>query len=178
MGEGLSVVIDGTRVSGLPPAVARTDGVEWINRRDRTEDPVPLRLRRPIVIPDVGRLSLFAGTGRFELERIRRQLTPVLVPAGYVLIERGAPATQFAIIADGEVSVTDGRGVEVAVLGPGAIVGELGLLRGVRTGATVTTLTPLVAYVGNRREFTAMLGASAAVDRRVVEVALDRVGAA
>jgi CRP-like cAMP-binding protein len=133
--------------------------------------------RGPTRIPDVAELALFAGCGRFELARIRSLLTAILLPAGEVVIERGAPPREFAVIADGEVAVRDGEGVELAVLGPGAIVGELGLLRDAPTGATVTTLTPVIAYVGNRREFVSMLGVSAAVDRHVLHAAIGRLRA-
>jgi CRP/FNR family transcriptional regulator, cyclic AMP receptor protein len=137
-----------------------------------------LMMRRdPTLIPDVGELALFAHCSRIERARIRSLLTAILVPAGEVLIEQGAPPREFAVIADGEVAVTDADGVELAVLGPGAIVGELGLLRDMPTGATVTTLTPVVVYVGNRREFLAMLEASPDVDRRVLHVAIDRLRA-
>ncbi len=133
--------------------------------------------RDPTLIPDVGQLALFARCSRPELARIRSLLTAITVPAGEVLIERGAPPREFAVIADGEVAVTAVDGTELAVLGPGDIVGELGLLRDMPTGATVTTLTPVVVYVGTRREFLAMLETSAAVDRRVLHVAIDRLRA-
>jgi CRP-like cAMP-binding protein len=130
---------------------------------------------QPTLIPDVGRLSLFAHCTRDELARVRSLLTAVLVPAGRVLIDYGEPARQFVVVADGEVSVVDSHGVEVAVLGPGAIVGELGLLCDTTAGATVTALTPVVAYVGNRREFQALLETSPEIDRRVMHVAFDRL---
>jgi CRP/FNR family cyclic AMP-dependent transcriptional regulator len=131
--------------------------------------------RVPTLIPDVGDLSLFARCNRHELARLRSLLTAILVPAGKVLIDYGAPAREFVVVADGEVSVVDEHGVERAVLGPGAIVGELGLLRDMPAGATVTTLTPVIAYVGNRREFRAMLETSPEIDRRVYHVAMDRL---
>ena len=56
------------------------------------------------------------------------------------------------------------------MLGPGTIVGELGLLRDTPTAATVRTLTPVVAYVGNRWEFLAMLDAAPALDHRVTHL--------
>ena len=87
------------------------------------------------------------------------------------------PAREFAVIADGEVAVTDAAGHEVAVLGPGEIVGELGLLRNDTTGAAVTTLTPVVAYVGNPREFASLLGVAPAIDHRVTRTALSRLRA-
>ena len=63
------------------------------------------------------------------------------------------------------------------MLGPGEIVGELGLLRNDITGATVTTLTPVVAYVGNPREFASLLGVAPAIDHRVTRTALSRLRA-
>jgi CRP-like cAMP-binding protein len=130
---------------------------------------------RPRLIPDVADLDLFARCSRLELARVRSLVTAVLVPAGKVLIECGAPAREFIVIADGEVSVTDERDVELAVLGPGSIVGELGLLRDTCAGATVTTLTPVVAYVGNRREFKALLETSPLIDRRILHTAIERL---
>jgi CRP-like cAMP-binding protein len=133
--------------------------------------------RTPTLIPDVGDLELFAGCNRWELARIRSLVTAILLPAGAVVIERGAPPREFAVIADGEVSVADADGHELAVLGPGAIVGELGLLKDTPAGATVTALTPVIVYVGNRQEFNAMLQTSADVDRHVLHVAIDRLRA-
>ena len=129
-------------------------------------------------IPDVRQLGLFALCNRYQLDRVRRLLTPVAVAAGEVLIEIDAPPREFAIIADGEVSVTDARGMELAVLGRGAIVGEIALLHDVPTAARVTTLTPTVVYVGNRIEFRALLEVSPAIDHHVLSVALDRLRAA
>ena len=126
-------------------------------------------------IPDVADLALFAGCTRRQLARIRSLVTAVLLPAGQTVIECGARPREFAVIADGEVAVEDPRGVELAVLGPGTIVGELGLLRRVPAGATVRTLTPVVLYVGNRWEFETMLRIAPNVDRQVLHLALARV---
>lgn len=82
---------------------------------------------------------------RSELARVERLLTVVRLPIGCELITAGQAASEFAVIAGGEVAVADRRGRELAVLGPGEIVGELGLLRNLPTGASVTTLTPLIA---------------------------------
>jgi CRP/FNR family transcriptional regulator, cyclic AMP receptor protein len=129
----------------------------------------------PSLIPDVGDLALFAGCNRWQRDRIRSLLTPIGLPADAVLIECGARPREFAVIADGEVAVTGPSGVELAVLGPGAIVGELGLLRDVPTCAQVTTLTPVVAYVGNRHEFVTMLETAPTVDHQVLHIALARL---
>jgi CRP-like cAMP-binding protein len=131
--------------------------------------------RALVLIPDVRDLALFAGCDRQQLTRIRSLLTAIMLPAGELLIEHGAAPRQFAVVADGEVAVSDPRGDELAVLGPGSIVGELGLLRDVPAGATVRTLSPVVVYVGNRAEFAAMLDAAPDLDRRIAHLALDRL---
>lgn len=133
--------------------------------------------RALVLIPDVADLTLFAGCDRHELERIRSLVTAIALPADETVIECGAPPRQFAVIADGEVVVEDEGGHELAVLGPGDIVGELGLLCDAPTGARVRTLTPVVVYVGNRAEFLAMLETAPLLDRRVVHLALDRLSA-
>ena len=130
-----------------------------------------------VLIPDVADLALFAGCDRHELARIRSLTTAILLPAGATVLECGAAPRQFAVIADGEVVVEDCQGRELSVLGPGTIVGELGLLRDTPTEATVRTLTPVVVYVGNRWEFLAMLDVAPQLDRRVTHLALDRLRA-
>ena len=132
----------------------------------------------PTAIPDVAALEVFSRCSREQLDRVRRLLTPVAVPVGAVLIELGAPPREFGIIADGEVSVTDEAGVELAVLGRGGIVGELALLRDVPTGARVTALAPTVVYVGNRREFLSLLQISPTIDHHILSVAIGRLRAA
>lgn len=127
-----------------------------------------------MTIPDVAELAPFARCRRTELDRIRTLLTPIMLPIGATIIEQGSRPRQFAVIADGEVSVEAPDGREVAVLGPGSVVGELGLLRDVPTGATVRTLTPVIAYVANRWEFRTMLEIAPSVDAHVVHVALER----
>ncbi len=128
-----------------------------------------------VLIPDVADLALFAGCDRHELGQIRSLLTAIRLPADEVVIECGDAPRQFAVIADGEVAVSDRGGREVAVLGAGSIVGELGLLQDVPAGATVRTLTPVVVYVGNRAEFMAMLEAAPQLDRRITHLALHRL---
>ena len=130
------------------------------------------------VVPDVGELGPFLTCDREQRATLRRLLTPIPVAAGEVLIECGAPPREFCVIADGEVLVSDPDGNELAVLGPGAIIGELALLRDVPTRARATTLTPVVVYVGNRREFQAMLDLSPQIDIYVSHVALARLRAA
>ena len=134
-----------------------------------------LHAGREMTLPAVSELALFAGCRRSQLARIERLLTLVRLPIGCELMTAGKVAREFAVLAEGEVAVVDIRGREVAVLGPGEVVGELGLLCDEPIGATVTTLTPVIAYVGNRREFFSLLDVAPEVQLRVLSTALQRL---
>jgi protein lysine acetyltransferase len=66
-----------------------------------------------------------------ERERLARLLDQRTVPAGTVLAEQGASHPDLTLILGGQASVrrvVDGEEHDLAVLGPGAFIGELGLL--------------------------------------------------
>jgi CRP-like cAMP-binding protein len=64
------------------------------------------------------------------------------VPQGWSPIAAGTPADKAYLITEGEVSVRKG-GVEIAQLGPGAVVGESAIVNRTLRTATVVALTPL-----------------------------------
>ncbi len=87
-------------------------------------------------IPAEGLRSL-AGAGR-----VRRYA------AGEVLMRLGDPAPTLHVVGRGRVRVVHadparpGGPVELAVLGPGEVVGEMGVLDGAPRSATVTAVEP------------------------------------
>lgn len=64
------------------------------------------------------------------------------LPQGWSPIAESTPADKAYLITEGEVSVRKG-GVEIATLGPGAIVGETAIVNRTLRSATVVALTPL-----------------------------------
>jgi CRP/FNR family cyclic AMP-dependent transcriptional regulator len=64
------------------------------------------------------------------------------LPQGWSPIAAGTPADKAYLITEGEVSVRKG-GVEIATLGPGAVVGESAIVNRTLRSATVVALTPL-----------------------------------
>ena len=64
------------------------------------------------------------------------------LPKGWSPIAERTPADKAYLITEGEVSVRKG-GVEVATLGPGAVVGESAIVNRTLRSATVVALTPL-----------------------------------
>lgn len=101
-------------------------------------------------------ISLFAGTGGRELERIARLCTEVEVPAGRVLCREGEHGHEFFVIESGTVAVTVG-GTKVATLGPGDFFGELALLDAGPRSATVTAETDVMVLVVSQQEFIGLL---------------------
>lgn len=64
------------------------------------------------------------------------------LPQGWSPIAESTPADKAYLITEGQVSVRKG-GAEVAVLGPGAVVGEAAIVNRTLRSATVVALTPL-----------------------------------
>ncbi len=102
------------------------------------------------------RLPLLDGASNAVIQRLGSYMTAVRVPAGRVLVKEGRRNEQFILIESGAVSVTrDGQ--QVAELGAGDFVGELSLLGDGVANATVTTTTPVDAFVSSSVEFDALL---------------------
>ncbi len=120
--------------------------------------------------------SLFGPLGLASLERVARNLIPVAVAPGELVIVEGDPGDRFYLIAEGSLEVSRG-GAPLAKLGPGDFVGEIALLRNVPRTATVTAAEPSSLRALDRDHFLAAVTGSPAgavalaqeVDRRIAE---------
>jgi MFS family permease len=132
--------------------------------------------RRALIALDVGvripseEMALLRSTRLFAplptpmLERLARNLIPMQVPEGTVVIRQGEVGDRYYAIVEGEVEVLESER-RVTTLGPGGSFGEIALLRDVPRTATVvaTTASRLVAL--DRDEFLrAITGHEAASD--------------
>ena len=77
-------------------------------------------------------------------------MEPVFVRTGLIVMEQGeaAETDYMALVLEGEVRAESGTGVTgeevvVSVIGPGSLIGEMGLLNGAPRSATCTALTDL-----------------------------------
>jgi CRP/FNR family transcriptional regulator, cyclic AMP receptor protein len=123
--------------------------------------------RRPPVdhLTDLGP---FKGCTRRELEAIVGASDVVGLPAEYVLTKEGSRGVECFVIVDGEASVrVDGE--EIAVLGRGALVGEMSLIDGCERSATVVAITPMQTIVFSRPAFKGVLATHPAVASAVLE---------
>jgi CRP-like cAMP-binding protein len=101
-------------------------------------------------------ISLFSALSRKELERVARAADELTLTAGHKLVVEGDVGREMFVIVDGQATVTRNDNV-IAVIGPGAAVGELALLdHGPRT-ASVTCDTECTVLVVGAREFSALL---------------------
>lgn len=165
------------------PSFGRSTDFRASSRDSPQEAP---QMCKDMKLKQLASISLFAGTGRRELERIAQLSTGVWLPAGEVLCRQGRRACELIVVREGLATVhIDDR--EVGVLVPGDFFGELPLLSGQAYTATVTAATPMHVLVLTRAEFSSLLDDAPVVAARIlstlggrrwtaVEVPEERVG--
>ena len=100
-----------------------------------------------------------------EQERVSTtsQLDRLKVEAGHTIVRQGETADSFFIVGDGEVEVIhelDGSEERVAILGPGQVFGEIGLLLGKPRSATVRATKESELLWLDRSEFQNLVSRS------------------
>jgi MFS family permease len=140
------------------------------------------RVDREAALADAGDVALLRGTsifgpmGLMSLERVARNLVPIEVPSGGVVIREGDPGDRFYLIASGGVEVSR-HGEPIAKLGPGDFVGEIALLRNVPRTATVVATEATSLRALEQAQFLAAVTGSPTgsvalgeeIDRRIAE---------
>jgi CRP-like cAMP-binding protein len=130
-------------------------------------------------------VPLFAGMPDDDLRDFAAAFTPVDLEAGEVLWWQATPVDGLHILLSGDARVSrrlpGEREVEVARLGPGAVMGEIPLLGGGTHSATVRAASPCSLAFLERGDFHARvhLGRPSALmlKRRIVEIACARIRA-
>ena len=125
-------------------------------------------------IDALGRVPLFAGCSRKDLEFLITHTDEVDVPAGQTLIKQGSPGDTFYLLLDGQAGVqVDGR--DRPPLGPGSFFGEISILdRGPAT-ATVVTSTPARLMVMSHAQFRDAIKANDQLLGQVMSVMAERL---
>ena len=113
--------------------------------------------RRDHKIETLSKLSLFSACDDRELAAIAKLVDEAEVPAGHVLIQEGSASCREAfIIMDGTATVTV-RDVQVALVGPGSITGEMGVIDHERRSATVRAVTDMQLLVIDARALSSLV---------------------
>jgi CRP-like cAMP-binding protein len=109
------------------------------------------------------RIPLFADLTAEEMVDVLRMATVVQVAPEQKLCTQGSPSDCLFILEDGQGSVriadAQGRVREVSRIGPGEVLGELGLVDGQARSADVVAITSVRAYRLDRAQFDRMRAA-------------------
>src|SRR5262249_45349317 len=106
-------------------------------------------------VDQLNAIPLFSGLAPADVQFLAGQMDEVSVPAGTVLITEGAGNNGFLVILEGVVDVSVG-GKHRRTLGPHDFFGEISMLELDPATATVTSRTPVRAFVVNPTQFSAV----------------------
>jgi CRP-like cAMP-binding protein len=122
----------------------------------------------------LGKVPLFAGLSKRDLQRVARIADEIDLREGKALISEGDAGRQFFILLDGSADVRR-KGRKVNTMTPGDFFGEIALLSDRMTTASVTTTEPSRALVITRASFRSLLRDEPAVQLKVLQALADRV---
>lgn len=109
----------------------------------------------------IRRIALLDGLSGAEQDALAEQLVDAPFEPGEPLFKQGADGDALYVIAAGRVSVRlrglDGIEHEIAQLGPGDVLGEMGVMTGDPRTATAVALTRVEAYRLDRSVFQRLL---------------------
>jgi CRP/FNR family cyclic AMP-dependent transcriptional regulator len=100
-----------------------------------------------IVDPEASRVDvlkrspLFASLSPEELEAVASAGRELRVPAGQTLVSQATPGWEVVVILGGAATV-EKDGIVIGLLGPGEVIGEIGVLTRMSRTATVATTEP------------------------------------
>ena len=90
------------------------------------------------------------------------------IAADHVLTKEGAIGEEAFLVVTGNAKCILGDDVEVAILGPGDLFGEMSLLDADRRSATVIATTNMTVTVFERREFVRLVETSPSVATKLL----------
>jgi CRP/FNR family transcriptional regulator, cyclic AMP receptor protein len=125
-------------------------------------------------IAQLKRATVFSVLSNEQLERMADAATETEHPVGEALTEQGVIGHRFHLILDGTAEV-ERDGEHIADLGRGDFVGELGLLGGGPSTATVRATRPIRCLTLQREAFWEVLEQEPAIALRILEVVSRRM---
>lgn len=129
--------------------------------------------------PPLAGIPLFGGLNDITRDQIARLLRRNSFAAGTAIIAAEHPGQELYFIVEGTVKVTvdqsDGSSLILAILGPGAVVGEMGLIQRGHRSATVTTLERTAVLWMYREDFEPLLELHPSIGARLVALLAQRL---
>jgi CRP/FNR family transcriptional regulator, cyclic AMP receptor protein len=130
--------------------------------------------RVPMDTEALRKSEVFSALSPEQLAKLAEAAQVTQHAAGETLTEEGAIGYRFYLLLEGSAIVERG-GEEVAAIGAGDFVGEIALLGGGRSTATVRCQGPTRCLTLRREEFWAVLEAEPAIALRILEVVARRL---
>lgn len=122
----------------------------------------------------LAKVPLFSSCSNRDLQKIAKAGDEVVMPAGSVIVDQGQTGREAFVILDGTALVKRNN-KKVAVLGSGAVVGELSLLdHGPRT-ATVVAETDVSLLVIGQRQFLGVIDEVPALGHKLMGTLAGRI---
>ena len=126
---------------------------------------------------DLGTVPLFEELPKEDLARLSEGIVEVQLDKGDVLFDEGDEADRAYVVAEGELEIlkeSAGRGVRIAVSGPGDVVGEMALLTGETRNAGAQAITPVRLIAIPRSCLEDVLATSVEANRALFSVFISR----
>ena len=120
--------------------------------------------------------ELFANCTDAQLKAIANLTEWLSVPEGHTLLTEGHVGHDMFVIASGTADVKVGDTV-IATLGADDVVGELGLVDGQRSSATVTAGADVEGWLVPRRVFAPLLEADPSLARPLLDAVIAKLRA-
>ena len=122
----------------------------------------------------LAKVPLFSSCSTRDLQKIAKAGDEVVMPAGSVIVDQGQTGREAFVILEGTALVKRNN-KKVAVLGSGAVVGELSLLdHGPRT-ATVVAETDVSLLVIGQRQFLGVIDEVPALSHKLMATLAGRI---
>lgn len=121
-------------------------------------------------------VEIFSGCTDKQLEAIANVTEAVTPGEGHVLLTEGHVGHDMFVVTSGELTVQVG-GNEVATIGAGGVAGELGLVDGQRSSATVTAGAGVEGWLVPRRGFAPLLEEDPALARPLLDAVIAKLRA-
>ncbi|MGI8493593.1 MAG: GNAT family N-acetyltransferase [Acidimicrobiales bacterium] len=126
----------------------------------------------------LGDQPLLRDAPKDEIRRLGERMEHFDAPAGAVLIKEGDPGSRFLLVERGRVAIRHAHHPrDVAVLGPGSLVGELSVLRRAPRTATAVALDEVRGFSGDRDALLALFAAAPDAAIEVARLAAGRLAA-